>query len=74
MATASDRIGSPDRLFPQLMRTNPHLVYNYRHHEEQIDSKRPENELLKPLEVAPGNKLLFQPGELIPLERSRTSS
>jgi hypothetical protein len=48
--------------YHQLMRTNPHLVYNYDHHEEQIDSKRPENELLRPPEVASGNKALFQSG------------
>ena len=56
-------------IFPELMRANPHLVYNYQHHEEQIDSKRPENELLKPPEVASGNKVLFHSGELIPFER-----
>ena len=31
-----------------LMQTGPHLVYDYHHHEQQIDSKRPHHELLRP--------------------------
>ena len=31
-----------------LMQTGPHLVDNYHDHEQQIDSKRPHHELLKP--------------------------
>jgi len=31
-----------------LMQTGPHLVDDYHHHEQEIDSKRPHHELLKP--------------------------
>lgn len=54
-----------------LMQTSPHLVYNYNYHKQQIDSKRPHYELLKPSEVTPGNKVLFQSGELFWFERGQ---
>jgi hypothetical protein len=42
-----------------LMQAGQHLVYDYDHHEQQIDSKRPHHELLRTFEVAPGNQVLF---------------
>jgi hypothetical protein len=35
------------------------LVYDYDHHEQEIDSKRPHHELFRTFQVAPGNQVLF---------------
>ena len=53
------------------MQAGPHLVHDYHHHEQQIDSKRPHHELLRPFQVAPGNQVLFQSGELFRFERGQ---
>jgi hypothetical protein len=46
----------------------PNLIYDYGHHEQQVDPKRPKNEYFKSLQLAPGNMLL-SPCELVLFER-----
>ncbi len=57
------------RWIDNLVQAAQHLVYDHHHHEQQIDSKRPHHELLRPFQATPGNQVLFQPGELFRFER-----
>ena len=52
------------------MRGGPYLIGDYRHHEEKVDSKRPEDDELRAVEVATGYGVLLGFDELIVFERS----
>jgi hypothetical protein len=63
------RLGEQRRWINILAQAGPDLVYDYDHHEQEIDSKRPHHELLRPFQLAAGNQVLFQSRELLWFER-----
>jgi hypothetical protein len=48
---------------------NPYLVGDHCHHEEKVESKRPEDEKFGAFEMPPGDGMLLGPHELIVFER-----
>ena len=52
-----------------LAHSNPYLIPDDGHHEQKIDSKRPEDQEFRTFEVSPGDKVFLCPSELIVFER-----
>jgi hypothetical protein len=48
---------------------NPYLVRDYRHHEQKVESKSPEDEELGTFESPPGDEMLLGSRELIVFQR-----
>src|SRR6266478_1123182 len=52
-----------------LPRPSQHLIYDHGDHKQHVDSERPKEDLLKPPQATPGNRLLPDRGQLIQLKR-----
>src|SRR5260370_41786307 len=51
-----------------LPRSSQHLIYDYGDHKQHRDSHGPKEQLLKPLQLTPGDRLLPDGGQLIQLK------
>ncbi len=51
------------------MRGNPNLINHNSHHEQEIDSKRPEDDEFATFEVPSRDRVFFCPNQLIVFER-----
>ncbi len=51
-----------DEARASLAGASQHLIYDRGDHKQHVDSERPKEELLKPPQVTPGNRLLLDSG------------
>src|SRR5580704_12221358 len=52
-----------------LVRGRPDLINHDSHHEQEVNSKRPQHDEFRPFEVSPRDKMLLCPNQLIVFER-----